>query len=207
MSDPDARAVPAVLSVRAAASLANVSRSTIQRAAASGRLSREPGGGIQVVELERVFGPLTMPVEVSVAVGSCCRARRALGRGPRRGLTRTVGGKLLRPTLPEPPQQPEPRDAYCYEENPPNALGKLPTAPVQEIKRRRVGKVSHGLQGSEHQIETDDRYYDEHKRQEGGDANNDHFGSIRSSAPQSPHRRGQQLGCPALSPVLLDVAP
>lgn len=54
---------PAVVTVTEAAELADVARSTINRKIKAGGLSREPGGGIQVAELERVFGTLGLPGE------------------------------------------------------------------------------------------------------------------------------------------------
>ena len=50
----------AIVTVTEAAELADVARSTINRKIKAGELSREPGGGVQVAELERVFGALRL---------------------------------------------------------------------------------------------------------------------------------------------------
>jgi len=50
--------VQAIISISEGARLAGVARSTVNRKIKAGELSRAQGGGVQVAELERVFGKL-----------------------------------------------------------------------------------------------------------------------------------------------------
>ena len=64
MSEVVEAPVSAVVTVSQGARLAGVARSTVNRKIKAGELSRAQGGGVQIVELERVFGKLKTPEEV-----------------------------------------------------------------------------------------------------------------------------------------------
>jgi len=61
MSDVAESPVQAIISISEGAKLAGVARSTVNRKIKAGELSRAQGGGVQIAELERVFGKLQDP--------------------------------------------------------------------------------------------------------------------------------------------------